>query len=405
MRVITMLLVLMMLIIGANFLSARIFTVHTSNIQPVIDAADETGDTIFILPGWYDVTYYGAGLKITGAPGQKSLTLMGAGMDSTFINPGSEGICVELSPNSELKYISIANLTLTARGPGDGIRFHSLEYDHGHLFIRSCRLNAFESGIEASGGYLHLFGSVIDLCARGVYTYNSIRAEIVNNTFAWNFIGIEIDDPLDSPENVVVENNLIINSGYWGINFAHDSIDSIETNLRFNDVWNSAYLNYYNCEPGEGSISLDPLVLNAEAGDYHLMRGSPCIDAGNPAISDPDGSRSDIGAFPYLSETAIDPGKGKKKPATILLEATPNPFNTSTTILYSVPFTSQIVVEIYNIAGQRVKTLVNESQSAGSHRVLWDGTDKSDNNVPSGIYFAVIRAGSFTTSQKIMLVK
>jgi hypothetical protein len=51
--------------------------------------------------------------------------------------------------------------------------------------------------------------------------------------------------------------------------------------------------------PGAGEISLDPLFTNPAVFDFSLTCPSPCIDAGDPEILDPDGSRSDIGAIPF----------------------------------------------------------------------------------------------------------
>ena len=58
---------------------------------------------------------------------------------------------------------------------------------------------------------------------------------------------------------------------------------------------------------GTGNIDADPLFWNPAGGDFHLQPSSPCIDAGDPAASDPDGSRADMGAFPYSSEDCLEP--------------------------------------------------------------------------------------------------
>jgi acid phosphatase len=78
----------------------------------------------------------------------------------------------------------------------------------------------------------------------------------------------------------------------------------------------------------------------------------------------------------------------------------PNPFNPSTTISYSVPNASQVVIKIYNVIGKEVSTLVNESKPAGNYQVKLDAKD-----LPSGIYFYKIQAGNFSDVKKMILLK
>jgi hypothetical protein len=83
----------------------------------------------------------------------------------------------------------------------------------------------------------------------------------------------------------------------------------------------------------------------------------------------------------------------------------PNPFNARTVIRYSLPQDSKVEITIYNILGRKVKTLVNEHQQAGYKTVIWDGTNQKDRTVASGVYFYKIKAGDFTSSKKMLLLK
>ncbi len=89
----------------------------------------------------------------------------------------------------------------------------------------------------------------------------------------------------------------------------------------------------------------------------------------------------------------------------------PNPFNPSTTIAYAIPQQSMVTVKIYSILGQEVKTLVNDVQSPSYYRVVWSGTNNSDKQVSSGVYFIRISAksstgnASFVQIKKMMLMK
>jgi len=84
----------------------------------------------------------------------------------------------------------------------------------------------------------------------------------------------------------------------------------------------------------------------------------------------------------------------------------PNPFNPSTTISFDIIQTSSFVnLDIFNIQGQKVKTIMNEIVPAGNHQIIWNGTDNSGNPVTSGIYFYKLKAGRYTSTKKMILLK
>ncbi|MBC8416328.1 MAG: T9SS type A sorting domain-containing protein [Candidatus Cloacimonetes bacterium] len=84
----------------------------------------------------------------------------------------------------------------------------------------------------------------------------------------------------------------------------------------------------------------------------------------------------------------------------------PNPFNPSTTITYSLNKDSKVTLEIYNIKGQKVRTLVNKEQPAGNYKTIWNGKDDNDRSIASGIYFYKMKAGGrYTSTKKMILLK
>ncbi len=83
----------------------------------------------------------------------------------------------------------------------------------------------------------------------------------------------------------------------------------------------------------------------------------------------------------------------------------PNPFNPSTTISFSVPSTAKVKLTIYNIRGQKVKELVNNTMLYGRHTVVWNGRDDGDRSVGSGVYFARLEHKGKVLVQKMMLLK
>lgn len=83
----------------------------------------------------------------------------------------------------------------------------------------------------------------------------------------------------------------------------------------------------------------------------------------------------------------------------------PNPFNPSTSIDFALPKSANVKVEIFNILGQKVKTVVDEYLSAGYKKVTWDGTDNTGKTVASGVYLYRMTADDFTATKKMMLMK
>jgi len=94
------------------------------------------------------------------------------------------------------------------------------------------------------------------------------------------------------------------------------------------------------------------------------------------------------------------------KPHTTALKANyPNPFNPTTTIAFSLAREGIVSIDICNIKGQIVKTLINEVRNAGQHKVIWNGQDNAGRNVGSGVYFYRMTTESYSATRKMLLMK
>jgi hypothetical protein len=83
----------------------------------------------------------------------------------------------------------------------------------------------------------------------------------------------------------------------------------------------------------------------------------------------------------------------------------PNPFNPSTTISYELPKSSEVSLVVYNLLGQKVRTLVNGNVKAGRHKVRWSGRNDRGQSVASGIYIYRFEAGDYQKTVKMILLK
>ena len=83
----------------------------------------------------------------------------------------------------------------------------------------------------------------------------------------------------------------------------------------------------------------------------------------------------------------------------------PNPFNPITSIKYDLPKDAHTVMEVFDIMGKHVKTLIDENQTAGFKTVKWDATNSNGNNVAAGMYIYQIKSGSYNETKKMILLK
>ncbi|HET6463785.1 MAG TPA: FlgD immunoglobulin-like domain containing protein, partial [Candidatus Krumholzibacteria bacterium] len=88
-----------------------------------------------------------------------------------------------------------------------------------------------------------------------------------------------------------------------------------------------------------------------------------------------------------------------------LAQCTPNPFNPSTTIGYTVPTRVNVTLQIFDVAGRLVTTLVDEQRAAGRYSAAWNGLDARGNRVSSGVYFYRLSAGKNSLTRKMVLLK
>ena len=91
--------------------------------------------------------------------------------------------------------------------------------------------------------------------------------------------------------------------------------------------------------------------------------------------------------------------------ATKLYANYPNPFNPTTTISFTNTTPGWVNIEIFNIKGQKVYTLVDEMLNPGLHKITWNGTDSNSRNVGSGVYFYRMRIADYTDTKRMVLMK
>ncbi len=108
-----------------------------------------------------------------------------------------------------------------------------------------------------------------------------------------------------------------------------------------------------------------------------------------------------VGSFTASSATGIKNDQTSSSAGAFRLEQNfPNPLNPSTVIGYQIGAVSHVTLKVFNVLGEEVAILVNETQNPGEYRVSFDGS-----KLPSGIYFYRMNAGSYSAIEKLVLMK
>jgi len=155
------------------------------------------------------------------------------------------------------------------------------------------------------------------------------------------------------------------------------------------------------CQIDDGFFYLDsvtPPIIITLGMEWAIIRG--CLDY----------SYDEYGINPRTPDDLIDVVSAPNNSLTSVSEfigCYPNPFNPETTAYFNLAQDCTLELSVYNIKGEKVRTLINEELSAGEHRILWNGKDNQNKPVSSGIYFMFADSvnGDYTSVKKVILMK
>ncbi|MDR3626277.1 MAG: T9SS type A sorting domain-containing protein, partial [Ignavibacteriaceae bacterium] len=158
------------------------------------------------------------------------------------------------------------------------------------------------------------------------------------------------------------------------------------------DIW--GYKN--NVMPTDGSnwIPVWPLPESADMQYTNTALKTAATD-GKP-----------VGDYSWFGiPTAVKETSAQNPYSFSLSNAYPNPFNPTTTIKFGIAKNENVKLVVFNLLGQKVKTLMNGDMKAGSYSATWNGKDEFGNSVASGIYFYRLESQSFNSTKKMILMK
>gem|GEM_PF-5862886 len=167
----------------------------------------------------------------------------------------------------------------------------------------------------------------------------------------------------------------------------------------------SAYVELYDADYNlldKASMDINGQHINQVGGLFTLGRSwwepAPVFNGLFDDIKIYNYSKKEVG-------TAIDDHEDLVPIQYALKQNFPNPFNPSTEIRFSIPAANTVELQIYNILGQKVRTLLSKNLTAGYHKITWNGKSDQGLQLPSGIYFYRIKAGEFSAVKKMMFIR
>jgi hypothetical protein len=302
---------------------------------------------------------------------------------------------------------------------------------------RSTMLDCYESNVRLENTLIYNNHMCQFFYNTDFTLFTFINMTISKNIFSPDFEPVDFGplSPLMKTyfvNSIITDNNLDFNS-FFGFPFPEDNIllsySNIDTSSSFSIQWTDSWAYNPFIVWQTDNISSDPLFTDTENNNFILQVNSPCVDAGNPHSAyndneDPENPgqalwpaqgtvRNDMGAFGGKSElksgnsTSVvlnynvytKPGEFK------LYENYPDPFNPETMIEYNIPKQGKVNITVFNVLGQKIRTLVDSEHAPGMYRTIWDGKDWFGKPANSGIYFYRLDSDNFHEVKRMVLLR
>ncbi|MCK4357527.1 MAG: right-handed parallel beta-helix repeat-containing protein [Candidatus Cloacimonetes bacterium] len=240
----------------------------------------------------------------------------------------------------------------------------------------------------------------------GINIWPYYSSNIINNILYNNDCGIYHEStPLVLEYNIFWQNNT--NSSGDGFPSYFEQIITVNTNGDSCDT-------YFN-------LFMDPIFVNPDSLDFHLLSTSPCIDAGTPDTTGLNLPQFDLDGNPRIYNGIIDIGCYEWQGtgvddwyhspiANVLYQNYPNPFSSSTTISFhlAIPMTigKNTQINIYNVKGQLVRQLFPITIGInGQLSIEWDGKDENGRQLSNGIYFYQLKTENYSEVKKMVIIR
>jgi hypothetical protein len=201
------------------------------------------------------------------------------------------------------------------------------------------------------------------------------------------------------------------NDAQWGLPGVHEN-DISHSEYIFGD-FDPNTIPGYKTEDGEGITKFTDLTesfAQTETIYYSKIDGLPMgsLIWNDDLIAGYDSKKAYqkvMYAYAKVTKVMIENTNSEMPEDYISSRNYPNPFNPSTTIQFTVPVSGKVELAVFNMLGQKVRTLLNSETAAGSYKAQFDGKDDSGLTLSSGVYFYQIKAGNLSVTNKMVLLE
>ncbi len=375
---------------------------------------------------------------------------------------GSEGGITIGSNSHHYSYCSLKNVIISNNPSSRNPALYSsvVDLDIDHLLINNYHING--QSLDDTSSLLYFSGNNLKMSNSGI-----INSSVSDNNLHIVSIGIDGDEATRELklDNVLVANNQtvggstvfmanfsdnpgIINNctfaGNSGANYAvqlngnfkvNNCIFDNDTSGEIRSAGSISQLQFYNnfirnyplstSFEALGNVNFNEVVLTGEPGfcsslaseplSYLLANSSICRDMGTPDTLGLHLPATDLAGNPRIHGAAIDLGcyewnhpvglADELSPPLMELRSFPNPFSTQHILHFNLKATGYLKCDIYNVKGQKVRTLTDAYVSGGEQMLVWDGMDDSNTPVASGMYLYRVQSGKQQFSGKMVLAK
>lgn len=280
---------------------------------------------------------------------------------------------------------------LRQQDPAPGARvclLHDATRDHGAAANRAAETSTTDDGwfeLEAGPGDYALAAYPPDMPGR---SYPALRAVRPHLTLAGER---ELDIALPAPASLHQLSGTVSRRGApppasGSLQF-YDAVQGVAATAALSD-------SSYRLALPPGSYAVRITLRSAAGQTWESTAGPLLIDRDRvwDLVIQPDG-------------TAVTYGQGTRPYAFALRPGFPNPFNARVTIPYEVPVRSPVKLNVYDVLGRRVRSLVNTVQDPGRYHVGWDGVDDRGRTAGTGVYLVRLQAGCGTACRKLLLLR